>query len=116
MSRATSAVVALGFGAVVALPALAQEEEPFFARLGGLEEVPSVSTPANGSFFANLGDGVLDYKLRYDGIRTPVLFAHIHLGEARTNAASVRFCATIPVRRPRGRRPVRRRAAKLPVR
>lgn len=91
MSRATSAVVALGFGAVVALPALAQEEEPFFARLGGLEEVPSVSTPANGSFFANLGDGVLDYNRRYDGIRTPVLFAHIHLGEARTNGGVSAF-------------------------
>jgi len=91
MSRIMPAVVAFGFGVVVALPSLAQEEEPFFARLGGLEEVPSVSTDASGSFIANLVDGVLDYNLRYDGIATPVLFAHIHLGEARTNGGVSAF-------------------------
>lgn len=94
MSRVMPVVVAFGFGVVVALPALTanvQAEEAFFARLGGLEEVPSVSTDASGSFLANLIDGVLDYSLRYDGIATPVLFAHIHLGQARTNGGVSAF-------------------------
>jgi len=98
MSRIMPVVVAFGFGfgfgVVVALPALAtslQEEEPFFARLGGLEEVPSVSTDASGSFIVNLIDSVLDYRIRYDGIATPVLFAHIHLGQARTNGGVAAF-------------------------
>lgn len=91
MSRVTPAVVALGFGAVVALPALAQEDLPFLTRLSGLQEVPSVSTDASGTFFASLADGVLDYNLRYDGIETPVLFAHIHLGQARTNGGVIAF-------------------------
>lgn len=94
MSRITPVLVGLGFAAVVALPALAtgpEEEEPFFARLEGLEEVPSVSTEASGSFFANLVDGVLDYHLRYDGIATAVRFAHIHLGQARTNGGVAVF-------------------------
>lgn len=94
MSRITPVVLAFGFGAAVALPALAQglqEEGPFFARLGGLEEVPSVSTDASGSFIADLVDGVLDYNLRYNGISTPVLFAHIHLGQARTNGGVAVF-------------------------
>lgn len=94
MSRLMPVVVAFGFGALVALPAFAQslqEEETFFARLGGLEEVPSVSTDASGSFIADLIGGVLDYRLRYDGIATPVLFAHIHLGQARTNGGVAVF-------------------------
>ena len=98
MSRITPVLVGLGLAAVVALPALATgphkdppKEEPFFARLGGLEQVPSVSTEASGSFVANLVDGVLDYHLRYDGIETSVRFAHIHLGQARTNGGVAVF-------------------------
>lgn len=91
MSRVTSAVVGLGFASMVVLPALAQQDEPFLARLRGVQEVPSVSTNASGIFVANLVDGVLDYNLRYDGIATPVLFAHIHLGQPRTNGAVIAF-------------------------
>lgn len=94
MSRVMPVFAAFGFGVVVALPALTtslQAEETFFARLGGLEEVPSVSTNASGSFIANLIDDVLEYSIRYDGIETPVLFAHIHLGQARTNGGVSAF-------------------------
>lgn len=94
MSRMMPMVVAFGFGVVVALPALTtnlQAEEPFFARLAGLDEVPSVSTDASGSFNANLIEDALDYSIRYDGIATPVLFAHIHLGQARTNGGVSAF-------------------------
>lgn len=94
MSRAIPLFAGCGFAVVVALPALTtnvQAQETFFARLQGIEEVPSVSTNASGSFVANLVEGGLEYTLRYDGIETPVLFAHIHFGEARTNGGVAAF-------------------------
>ena len=57
----------------------------FSARLTGFEEVPSESTPGNGSFRARIVDGdEIHYRLRYDDFEAgegATLFAHIHFGQ-----------------------------------
>lgn len=51
------------------------------ARLDSYQEAPlTFSTPATGSFRIRMGSGGLQYKLKYQGIATPVTQAHIHLG------------------------------------
>jgi hypothetical protein len=52
------------------------------ADLEGFEEVPVVSTTANGEFRAKINDGgsSFDYNLTYKDLEGEVTQAHIHLG------------------------------------
>ncbi|MGH2774827.1 MAG: CHRD domain-containing protein [Actinomycetota bacterium] len=65
----------------------------FNARLAGYNEVPSVSTSASGRFTAkvNRADEEISYKLRYEDLEGPVLFAHIHLGQKGANGGVSAF-------------------------
>jgi CHRD domain-containing protein len=51
------------------------------AHLDGYQEVPPISTAANGRFKAKINGSQIDYKLSYSGFDTPVKFAHIHFGQ-----------------------------------
>ena len=55
----------------------------FSAKLRSFSEVPSISSPAQGTFRARLSpDGTsLHYKLTYSGLTAPVTQSHIHFGE-----------------------------------
>jgi hypothetical protein len=58
----------------------------FSAKLTGFQEIPSESTPGNGSFRARLtNDGtVIHYTLHYEDFEAAegaTLFAHIHFGQ-----------------------------------
>ena len=53
----------------------------FKAHLSGYQETPSISTPATGRFKAKVNGSQIDYKLSYSGFETPVMAAHIHLGQ-----------------------------------
>jgi CHRD domain len=59
----------------------------FSARLISFNEVPSISSPAQGTFRARLSpDGTsLHYKLTYSGLSAPVTQSHIHFGERHTS-------------------------------
>ena len=77
-----------------AAPALAED---VFVKLKGFEEVPSVSGPATGSFFARIDSagGSIAYRLRYSGLSSSVRQAHIHFGQAGVNGGIVVFlCQT----------------------
>ncbi len=59
----------------------------FTAILIGINEVPSISTTARGTFRANLSDDgdTLHYRLSYSGLTGTVTQGHIHLGQRHTN-------------------------------
>jgi CHRD domain-containing protein len=62
------------------------------ARLDSYQETPlTLSTPASGSFRIRMASGGLQYKLRYEGFTTPVLFAHIHLGARGLTGGVIAF-------------------------
>lgn len=77
-----------------------KRKRSFRARLGGLEEVPPVSTSGFGAFSALVDsrEQVLRYELSYDDLEGgDVLFAHIHFGRPGTNGGVIAFlCSNVP--------------------
>jgi CHRD domain-containing protein len=61
------------------------------ATLIGYEEVPSVSTPARGSFIATVADNdaSIDYTLRFNGLVGTVQQSHIHFAQKGVNGSIV---------------------------
>jgi hypothetical protein len=59
-------------------------DKEFRARLQSYNEVPSISSPAEGTFRARLRSDGLHYKLTYSGLTAPVTQAHIHFGQTHT--------------------------------
>ena len=68
------------------------------ASLTGYEEVPSISTPATGSFSARrVSNGVFEYTLTFSGLEAPTTQAHIHFGQpAVSGGISVWLCSNLP--------------------
>jgi hypothetical protein len=80
---ASAAVLALAV-AVVPTVVLGQgRESTFAARLTGFQETPSLISDTKASFSATVDDkgSTISYRLSYGSFSTPLLFAHIHLGE-----------------------------------
>jgi hypothetical protein len=101
MARRTSVVVALVVaGAVVvgtiAAIGTAQSGNRFDAKeLRASFEVPFVSSDAQGSFEATLDGTVVNYKLTYSGLESPVIMAHIHVAQTfASGGISVWLCGT----------------------
>ena len=71
--------------------------EQLGALLTGYEEVPSVSTTANGEFTATVsadGSSII-YTETYSGLQAPVTQSHIHVGQLGVNGSVVIFlCQT----------------------
>ena len=68
----------------LSLPAFAaQDGAPLRASLIGYQEVPSVSSKADGEFEARIAaDGQsFDYTLAWEGLQADVLMAHIHFAQ-----------------------------------
>ncbi len=63
------------------------------AQLTGFEEVPSILSPARGSFEARISnDGAaIDFRLRYVGFTSNVAMAHIHLAQEGVNGPVIVF-------------------------
>jgi CHRD domain len=80
---------------VAVAPSGATPGGTFKASLTGYEEVPTLSSPATGSFEAKVDQTetgpVIEYELSYSGFENDVLFAHIHLGQAATNGGVIAF-------------------------
>ena len=71
----------------------------FRESLTGYEEVPTLSTPANGEFKARVSrfSDKLEYRLSYRDFESNVTQAHIHLGAEHTNGGvSVFLCSNLP--------------------
>ena len=97
-TRKLSVVVAAALAAVLAGAIVARAAGPFkgHADLGGYQEVPTLSTPATGTLDVEISknDNSLAYTLSYQGIRTNVLFAHIHIGRPAVNGGVMVFLCT----------------------
>jgi hypothetical protein len=66
------------------------------ARLSGLQEVPTLSTPAEGRFLAELEPDAITYRLQYSGLGSEVTQAHIHFGARAINGGiSVFLCTNL---------------------
>ena len=79
----------------VAAVAFAQGVMSFKELLTGYEEVPSVSTAANGEFTARIRrDSTIDWELSYAALEGSVQQAHIHLGNVGVNGGITVFLCT----------------------
>jgi hypothetical protein len=84
------------FAVVFVLSGTVLAADNFGARLRGWEEVPPVSTTAQGFFFAQLNgpETQLDYSLVYFNLTGNVTQAHIHIGQPGVNGGIVLFLCT----------------------
>jgi hypothetical protein len=81
--------------ALVSGVAFAQGFLNFKEALTGYEEVPSVSTAADGAFTARIRkDSTIDWELRYTDLEGAVQQAHIHLGQPGVNGGITVFLCT----------------------
>lgn len=79
MRRLTFLIAGVGLALVVAAPAVVGDSDQVFrASLNGYLEVPSISTTARGSFFAEVKGNTIRYRLSYRDLGSDSLFAHIH--------------------------------------
>ena len=65
--------------------------------LRGFEEVPSISSPAQGMFSARIDNGAIAYRLSYEGLQGDVRQAHIHVGQRGVNGGVSVFLCQTPV-------------------
>ena len=81
---------------VVALVVYADGIKQIKEFLTGYEEVPAVSTAANGEFRARISnDGTrIQYQLSYSNLEGDVQQAHIHLGQKGVNGGITVFLCT----------------------
>lgn len=74
--------------------------------LRSFEEVPSISSTAQGMFRARIDNGAIAYRLSYEGLQGEVRQAHIHLGQKGVNGGvSVFLCQTVANPDPTGLAP-----------
>jgi hypothetical protein len=83
---------------IAAAIALPQGIKELKGILIGYEEVPAVSTAANGEFRARISNDEtrIDYQLSYSDLEGAVQQAHIHLGQKGVNGGiSVFLCSNL---------------------
>ena len=82
---------ALLLAAALVLPLSVQARHNFLTFLTGYQEVPSVSTAAEGVFQARTSDDGLtfEYVLAYEGLQGNVQQAHIHFAQRAVNGPIV---------------------------
>ena len=96
--KAKTILLSLAVLALVSAVALAQGFINIRELLTGFEEVPSVSTRANGQFNARIAkDGrAIDWELSYSDLEGAVQQSHIHIGNAGVNGGiSVFLCTNL---------------------
>jgi hypothetical protein len=101
-------VAALGLLTAASVSSAEGTANSIHATLAGFREVPSISSPASGSFRATIDDkaGTISYTLSYSGLSGDVQQAHIHFGQRFVNGAiSVFLCQTEAVADPTGLAP-----------
>ena len=93
-------VVLLAAGAIVtaALAHNGNGKRSISAELEGFQEVPSISTNAEGDIKVKINGSSIKYKLEYSGFERPagqppnvVRFAHIHFGQEGVNGDVAAF-------------------------
>jgi len=94
-------------GLAAAAIALPQEIKELKGLLIGYQEVPAVSTAANGEFRARISNDEtrIDYELSYSDLEGAVQQAHIHLGQKGVNGGITVFLCTNLGNGPAGTQP-----------
>lgn len=96
--NAIHAVAATGAAVVLLAAPQPSHAQRLHASLEGFQEVPALVTPAGGSFRARIDkrDAAIRWELTYGDIATPVLQAHIHVGQHGVNGGvSVFLCTNL---------------------
>jgi hypothetical protein len=66
-----------------------------FANLQSENEVPAVSSLAQGRFSAEIDEDNVEWELRFDGLQAPITQAHIHFAQPNVNGGiMVWLCGT----------------------
>jgi hypothetical protein len=94
MMKGLTVAVAVFVAVFAAAPVMAADN--FGARLRGLEEVPSISTAAQGFFLGTLNAAgtALDYSVIYFDLQGAVTQAHIHIAQPGVNGGIVLYFCT----------------------
>jgi hypothetical protein len=93
--RLVAAVAVVSIASVVATTAVAGGGKEIREELEGFQEVPAVSTEAEGKFKAKVRGDEIRYELRYEDLEGPVTQAHIHFGQRDVNGGiSAWLCDT----------------------
>ena len=88
-----AAVAVVAIASVVATAALAGSGRQIREHLTGFQEVPVISTEADGTFKAEVRGDRIDYQLRWEDLEGQVTQAHIHFGQRDVNGGiSVWLC------------------------
>jgi CHRD domain len=99
--RLAAGIAVVAIASVVATTAFAGGGNEIREELEGFQEVPSVSTQAEGKFKASVRDDEIRYELRYEGLEGNVTQAHIHFGQRDVNGGiTVWLCETDAVQSP----------------
>ena len=96
MMKSVLTVVVVVFAVVLALAQPVMAADNFGARLRGLEEVPSISTPGQGFFLGtmNVVGSAMDYSMVYFDLQGVVTQAHIHIALPGVNGGIVLYLCT----------------------
>lgn len=96
-----AALFVLAIPTIVGLSVRAQNDDDrgkahlFRANLRGRNEVPLTLSEAHGTLELTVspGDSSVHFVLTYEGLRTHILFSHIHVGQPNVNGGvTVFFC------------------------
>jgi CHRD domain len=88
-----AAVAIVSIASVVATTAVAGGGREISEELEGFQEVPAVSTEADGKFKAKVHGDEIRWELRYEDLEGDVTQAHIHFGQRDVNGGiSVWLC------------------------
>jgi hypothetical protein len=91
----TAGVAVVAIVSVVATTAFAGGGKEIREELEGFQEVPAVSTGADGKFKAQVRGDEIRWELRYEDLEGDVTQAHIHFGQRDVNGGiSVWLCET----------------------
>lgn len=95
--KATLLLLVIPLIAVTAFPQEGEDDQPsqFAAVLRGPNETPAILSGARGTFVARVSDDgtSVHYRLHYEGLLTPVMAAHIHIGQPNVSGGvTVFFC------------------------
>jgi CHRD domain len=79
MRKLLTLIAGAGLALAIAAPVVVGDsDQEFRASLNGYLEVPSISTTARGSFFAEVQGSTIRYRLTFRDLGSDSLFAHIH--------------------------------------
>lgn len=93
MKKLSMIAIAILIMAALATPAVlaAGSSRSFHASLNGYLEVPSISTAGQGSFSATARGSTISYRLRFSGLGSSAMAAHIHFARPDVNGSVVAF-------------------------